>query len=182
MNSRAILGISIAAIFAVSMTVSAYAFHQPYMTGLTDTVSQGSLLTTVSVTSSVSKIPAHTFDLAGYAWGLTASATGSDLFAITTHHGVKDSTQRPNQWHAHNVAVSAGAGSAELCIADIQNAPLAKINIKGNTLTATLPTSSVGGTVTPGVIPADIIIEPACPITDIAGVPSGLTLGLDAAP
>ena len=181
MTKTILLGITLAAVIGVSMAISVDAFDKAYMVVSAETVSQGPLLTTVSVTTSASKMPAHTFDLAGFAWGLTASATGSDLFAITTHHSVKDSTQRPNQWHVHNVAVSAGAGAAELCIADIQNAPLAKINIKGNTLTATLLTSSVGGTITPGVVPADIIVEPACPITDIAGVASGLRLGLDAA-
>lgn len=184
MIKRVILGMSIAAVIAVSLTVSAYAFHQPYMADLSDTVSQGPVLTTVSVTSS-STIPAHTFDLAGYAWSLTSSPTGTDLFAITTHHGVKDSTQRPNQWHAHNVDVVAEgtAAPAEFCIIDIQNNPFAKINVVGNTLTATLLTGSIGGgsptTISAGVIPADIIVEPACPITLVGGASSGLRLGLD---
>jgi len=179
MTKTILLGITLAVVFAVSMALTAYAFDKPYMTGLTDSVVNGPPVSTVTVSSSVSKIPAHTFDLAGFAWGLTGSGTGADLFAITTHHGVRDSTQRPNQWHAHNVDVTGGAGAAEFCIVDLQDNPFAKINVKQNTLTATLPTSSVSGTLVPGVIPADIIVEPACAITDIGGIPSGLRLGLD---
>ncbi len=182
MTKTILLGITLAAVVGVSMALTAYAFDKPYMTGLTDSVVNGPLVSTVTVSSSASNIPAHTFDLAGFAWGLTGSPTGADLFAITTHHGVKDSTQRPNQWHAHNVAVTPCVDVtcvAELCVVDLQNSPISKINVKQNTLTATLPTSSVSGTLVAGVVPADIIVEPKCGITDIGGSPSGLRLGLD---
>jgi len=178
MTKTVLLGITLAVVVGVSMALTAYAFHQPYQVGAVDSFSQGPVLTNIVVTATV-PIPAHTTDLAGFAWGVTGSSQATH-FGIATHHGVKDSTQRPNQWHTHNLQLGAGAGAAEACIIDIIDNPFAKINVKQTVIDVTLQSSSIDGTLTGSVVPFDIIIEPTCPsFTKVGGVATTLKLGAD---
>ena len=180
MTKTILLGMVLAGIFAISAIAGVSAFHATWQTA-TGTVVEGDVVTTFTV-NAADTIPAHTKDLAGYAFIYPTGDQSATVFALTTHHGVKDSTQRPNQWHAHNIALSGGAGNAEFCVADIEDAPFAKINVIKDTLSATLPSTSLQNTGLSYFAAFDIIVEPLCDITDIAGSPSGLRLGVDAAP
>ena len=181
MTKTILLGISISAVLAISLIAGAVAFDQPYQVGATSVVTQGPVLTNIVVTTAAPTIPipAHTTALTGFAWAVSGSSQATH-FGVATHHGVKDSTQRPNQWHTHNLQLGAGAGAADVCIIDIIDNPIAKINVKRNVMDITLTTSSIDGAITGGITPFDIIGEPACPFfTKVGGVATGLKLGAD---
>ena len=177
MTKTILLGISIAAVLAISLITGAVAFHQPYQIGATDSFTQGAVTTNIVVTATV-PIPAHTFDLAGFAWGVTGGSQATH-FGIATHHGVKDSTQRPNQWHVHNLQLGAAGAAADACITDIIDNPIAKINVKQAVMDVTLLTSSIDGALTGSVVPFDIIVDGGCPFTKVGGVTTTLKLGAD---
>ncbi len=180
MTKTILFGISITTVLAISLIAGAVAFHQPYQVGATSTVTQGPTLTNIVITTADPSIPipAHTKALTGFAWGVSGGVQATH-FGVATHHGVKDSTQRPNQWHLHNLQLGAGAGDAEACIIDIIDNPFGKINVKRNVMDITLPTSTIDGVITPGLAPFDIIPEPGCPFTKVGGVTTPLKLGAD---
>lgn len=167
------LAVTLSAVLAIGIGT---AYAADYLLVEDDTVDQGDTKTLLTLTTE-DRIPAHTKDFAGYAWFY--GDVQNTVFAITTHHGVKDSTQKPNQWHAHNVELGAGAGAADACVVDIIDAPLAAITTTQEKLTVKIPSGSLLGTVNEGAVGFFIIAEGDCPETTIGGAPSGLHLGVD---
>lgn len=174
MNSKTILGASLAAVFAILMIVTPASAHLPWQGIVPSSVSVNLVnpnLTELSLTAT-GTIPKNTPDLVGFAW---LYATGSDTaFAITSHQSVRDSHQNPDGWHAHNVQLGAGAGAATFCVAQISDAPTSGVAITGSSLTVQARNSVLTGTPSTTAAAFDIIVAPACPIT----VPTSLKLGI----
>jgi len=178
MNSRAILGISLAAIFVMTMvTLPAFA-HFTWQGIITDAITPKNANTTVlSITTSATVPPTPQIPiLAGFAWLYSAGPNGA--FAITLHNAgnvngdaseppndVRDSTQNPDGWHAHNVNLGAGTASSTFCVTAIVDAPNAGIGIKGSQIDVQIKNSVLTGTLGTATAGFDIIIDGACGIT-----------------
>ncbi len=68
----------------------------------------------------------------GYAWA--DLATGKALVAVI-HPTFVDSRQEPDGWHVHTVSLTGGATSPnDFCVASVDSAPTAGINISGDSL------------------------------------------------
>jgi hypothetical protein len=147
--NRKLLGISLAAVFAVSMMGVSYA--APDWLGFSagsQSVTEKGKTSTLSLIAN-NTVPRQTSDLAGFAWiydNAALNATVVDAFAITIHSAptlldddsyneIRDSTQNPDNWHPHNVILNAtnGSGNADLCVVDLSDAPTAGIAIDEDT-------------------------------------------------
>lgn len=130
--NKTILGMSLAALFAVSIigTASAAVDWQ--------TIVPGSVTTEAKVKNSqlgltvTNPVDQQTDDLAGFAWFYNTNADGYTGLAITTHNAkvaleakknpARDSTQNPDGWHAHNVKLTQ-VGPTTYCVDDLSDAP-----------------------------------------------------------
>jgi hypothetical protein len=183
--NRKLLGVSLAAVFAVSMFGISYAASSwvGYSEGA-QTATEGNNKTVLTLTAS-DTVPRQTSELAGFAWfydGADLTDNEIDALAMTIHSGatgldtdpyneIRDSTQNPNNWHLHNVVlkVPTEAGNAHVCVADLSDAPtggisidedtdLVQVNIRNSALADTL--SSV-----PGAAAYSIVVADNCPPT-----------------
>lgn len=131
-------------------------------------------------------VPMDTTALAGFAWFYDDGP--NTVFAITTHEGVRDSTQNPDNWHAHNVvlgdapATSDDDVDASLCIAKISDAPFAGVSIDEDSpeVLVNARTSELTGTVQELAAAFSIVVDEDCPITEPTEqlVPGGIPLGI----
>ena len=203
--NRKLLGVSFAAIFAVGMITAASAGVFGSWVGAdggTVTMkNQNSWLLTATALDTIPEKEDIT-DLAGFAWTYAEFDLGdgdADAFAVTVHdadlnsdgkNDVRDSLQNKEGLHPHNVALSAGAGSATLCVKEILDAPQAGISTEDDQIEVNVRDSVLLGTFDNGVVGYAIIVEPACAptvptgdvvdqdILDDLGLPDGLPLGL----
>jgi len=134
--NKTILGVSIAALFAVS--VIGYAHAAVDWQDIVD----GSVTTEAKVKNSrlgltvTNPVDQQTDDLAGFAWFYNANPDSFTAFAITTHNAkvaleakknpARDSTQNPDGWHAHNVVLR-NVAPGTFCVDDLSDAPTAGI-------------------------------------------------------
>ena len=198
MTKKILLGISFATVFVVSIMMVPALAHLPWQGVLADSVTSKNANTSILSVTAPAAVPKKTSALAGFAW-LYSPGGPNGAFAITTHNAgnvngdsseppndVRDSTQNPDGWHAHNVNLGAGAGAASFCVTAIVDAPNVGIGIKGSQVDVQVRNSILTGTLSTISAAFDIIIEPACPITAGTGsttagpLPLGIVIdGLD---
>jgi len=162
MNSKTIVAVSLAAIFAVSMfgihNVIASISGPNYLVVSDFSAStQGSNLVKLSATTG-DDIPRKPTDfisahaVAGIAW---ADLDTGKVFVATIHPTLgRDSNQNPDAWHAHTATLGAGTASSDFCVVSIDSTPTAGISIQGNTIsvnvkqnTLAVPVSDIDGAV-----------------------------------
>jgi hypothetical protein len=188
MKTKTILGMSLAAVFAVSMFGVAFASNntpKPWQTFDTDsiTVTTGEKITKLSLTADAT-VPHKTGALAGYCWFYDSGdyaglcATTHNLSIDDDAGDVRDSTQNPDGWHLHNVKLGALTPSGHVCVADLSDAPTGGVNIKGSEVSVNARNSILKGDFAGSAASATIVVDAGCPATTGA-VPSILTLALD---
>jgi len=149
-KTKTILGISLAAVFAVSMIAPAIASDGGFLTviGGDVTGNPGTYLATIDASTD---IPRATSVLGGYGW-FTGGSTWA-VFAITTHNAfdsddpdavndVRDSRQNPDSWHAHLVNVDENA-----CITAVSDVTTAGIAIVDGDMSVKVPKSKIDGSI-----------------------------------
>lgn len=113
----------------------------------------------------------------GFCWLYEDGLSG---YCTTSHAGVRDSIQRPDGWHQHNVViVPANSGSSSHCIVEIDDDSHGGTAINGLSLRVITQNSSFDGTFMdpPVAISFDIIPDPSCP--DLTAAPdSGVGIGI----
>ena len=144
--SELICVMTVLIVTAAGVTASVTA-TEPYMTGVSGTgISQNSNLArfTFSTDGAIPITPdafIHGNIAVGYAWADVS--TGKALVAVI-HPSFVDSRQQPNGWHVHTVTLSGGATSPnDFCVASVDSAPTAGIDINGNTLTLNIRQSNL---------------------------------------
>jgi hypothetical protein len=173
MNTKIFLGISLAAVFAVTMITPAIAGDDGFLNvtggGVDNTNPNITKITIISETP----IPRNAGDvLGGFAW-FTDGADEWPAFAITGHdagniddnaasppNDVRDSKQIPDGWHLHLVNVDENA-----CITAVSDDTQGGIRVdKDGVMKVTIPTSEIDGTISgpasgfhivPGVVICD---------------------------
>ncbi len=154
-KTKTILGISLAAVFAVSMIAPAMAGDDGFLTvtggGVDNTHPK---ITNITIISE-KPIPRDAEDvLGGFAW-FTGDATWP-VFAITAHNAgnvddnaasppndVRDSKQNPDGWHLHKVQVD-----GNICITGVSDDTQGGIKIdKNGVMTVTVPSSEIDGAI-----------------------------------
>ena len=161
MNTKTILGISLAAVFAVSIIGTAYA--NPTWLGLSEIGVEEKKNTTKLTGIAADDVPRRTNDFGGFAW-FYASGPNTAV-AITTHsadiskpnpfdyednnarNDFRDSTQNPDGWHAHNVQLTAGTANSSFCVADLTDAPNFGISFNGDKISVKAKNSDLTGDV-----------------------------------
>ena len=201
-KTSTILGLSVLAVLAVSVTGAAYAAAS--WVGATEgDAEMKNKNTWILTATALDNVPRQTGELAGFGWLYTTidpSDNEVDAFGITTHdadlngdgkNDVRDSLQNKDGWHGHNFVFAPGAGHASLCVAEIADAPTSGISIKGDSIKVNLRDSQTHGDFIDDVgVGYAIIVEPQCgptvptgdvvdqEILDALGVPLGLPLGI----
>lgn len=176
MTKTILLGILVSAVLMIGIVAPALA-HLSWQGILSDSITNKNANTKILSLTATAPVPKRTSTLAGFAWLYTGGSPNS-AFAITIHkagdvngdtseppNDVRDSTQNPDGWHAHNVNLGAGAGAATFCVTAIVDAPNVGIGIKGSQIDVQVKNSVLTGTLSTTSAAFDIIIEPACPIT-----------------
>ena len=136
MNSRILLGTSIAALFAVGLFSGAFAINAGQF-DITDASTDGETLT-MEVAEKIKQIPANKADdlITFYAW-VTITSTGLEADAITIHHGVNDhqafgkavKSSPVQSYHPHGVTFD-----SDFCIVGLDS-PKASFKVQHNTVT-----------------------------------------------
>ena len=136
MNTKTILGISLAAVFAVGMFSTAYAVNAGQF-DITSASTDGETLT-MTVAEKIKQIPANDADdlITFYGW-VTVTSDGLVADAITIHHGVNDhqafgmaAKSSPVQsYHPHVVTFDANN-----CIVGLES-PKSDFKVQHNTVT-----------------------------------------------
>ena len=117
MNTKIIIGASLAAVFAVFMITPAMATGpETWQHVVSSSVNSKNTQTSVLSVTAADKIPIQTGVLGGFAW-LYADGPNTAIVA-TSHNGVRDSAQNPDGWHAHNVQLGTGGLNSDACIED----------------------------------------------------------------
>ena len=186
MNTKTILGISLAAVFAVSVMGTAYATgHVPSWLGL---VAPG-----VEVKENITKltgmatddVPRRTNDFGGFGW-FYANGPNTAV-AITTHsadvpdtghpfsgladnnarNDFRDSTQNPDGWHAHNVVLTSSSETttSAFCVADLSDAPNFGISFNKDKISVKAENTELTGDVLPAGTAFNIFVDTHCPPT-----------------
>ncbi|MDE1763704.1 MAG: hypothetical protein KGH88_05620 [Thaumarchaeota archaeon] len=120
--------------------------------------------TTLSVTAS-GVIPRHTDVLGGFAWLYTNGP--NTVFVAVTHTGVRDSTQNPDGWHAHNVQLAFGATpNTAACIVGLSDANVG-LSIHGNMLTVNARNSELTGRFSGVATAFTIVPDSGCVVTGL---------------
>lgn len=113
----------------------------------------------------------------GFCWLYEDGLSG---YCATSHAGVRDSIQRPDGWHQHNVVIEpTTSGSSSHCIVQINDDSHGGTAINGLQLRVITQNSSFDGTFMdpPAAISFDIIPDPTCP--DLTAAPnSGVGIGI----
>lgn len=148
MNTKSLLGISFAAVFAVTMLGSAFADAPAYSTIKSGTATSNGNGYTLTATAN-GEIPrfadeyVNSAPIFGYAW-LNGDFSG----VIATIHPAAgdDSNQNPNAWHLHTVSL--GFEGSSLCVAalgtDHGNGAQGGIKINGDTMTVNISQQQAG--------------------------------------
>ena len=137
MNTKTILGISLAAVFAVSLLGGAYA--SGYLTIESASVSATATEITKAKINTGDKIPTKGEAALGY--GIVTS--GTDLVVATTHAGVLDSEEQKGdptspKWHNHYVKLAPDAACVSpvnpsgLRVVDISYESPGKVHVKSD--------------------------------------------------
>ena len=145
MNSKTILGISLATVFVVSM-IPVYAVVAGYVVIEDGSVSsnKGTFKGTADTGANIPRFDPSVLNaidlIFGYGW--VDLATG-EAFLAAIHPDFKDSAQNPNGWHTHPVTLSVWDFDAgQFCIEDLRssqggwsiNKDVMKVNVKANAI------------------------------------------------
>ena len=124
MNSRAVLGISLAAVFVFAMMANpVFASNDPKKI-VSATASAGTI--TIVADGTVGQVvPKSPNKIAAY-----VAITDAGVFAITAHFGVDDDATGDHDWHSHGFTLDANS-----CIATINSVGVASVS--GDTITVT---------------------------------------------
>ena len=147
-----LIGLSVAAVFAISIVGANYALATvPGPANLVvssfSVSTQGNNLAILSATTgdTIPKKPdafIGSHPVAGIAWA--DLDTGKVL--VATIHPVlgRDSNQRPDSWHIHTATLTGGATAPQdFCVASIDSTPTAGINIQGSTISINIKTDKL---------------------------------------
>lgn len=187
MNSK-LLGATLAAVFAIS-SIGFAAAALSWQGINSDSVDSKNANTTLLTITASDAVPQKTSDLVGFAW-LYASGPNT-AFAITQHNAnvdddpkneVRDSTQNPDGWHAHNVVLGNGTLNSTFCVAEIVDAPNAGVSINGDLVKVNVQNSALTGTLSSTTAVFDIIIDGGCAntlgteVTEAGPLPLGIVV------
>ena len=186
MNTK-LLGMTLAMAFAISTIGIASAAFSWQGIDSDDVVSKNKNTTVLKI-DAADNVPQKTKDLVGFAW-LYVSTSSNSAIAITQHqvnpgtapaNAVRDSTQNPDGWHAHNVNLGSGTGTATMCVTDIVDAPNSGISIAKDRVDVNIRNSILTGELSQVSASFDIVVEPGCPVTSgtEATVAGPLRLGI----
>jgi len=202
MNTKTILGISLAAVFAVSIIGTAYAANPTWL-GLSDvSVEEKKNITKLTGTAG-DDVPSRTNDFGGFGWFYVSGA--NTAIAITTHsadiskpnpfdyednnarNDFRDSTQNPDGWHGHNVVlVPSTSTESDFCVVDLSDAPNLGISFNGDKISVKAKNSKLTGELTGTGTAFDIHVDGECaPTIGTSGYLGGngpAPLGISAAP
>ncbi|MEO9277261.1 MAG: hypothetical protein ABI340_05745 [Nitrososphaera sp.] len=158
MTKKILLGISLAAVFAVFMIVPVMAAESWQHVESSSVTSNGKT-STLSVVAA-DQIPHQTSTLGGFAW---VYADGPNtVFVATSHTGVRDSTQNPDGWHTHNVNLAFGASTgSDACITGLSDTN-AGLSINGDTLSVHVRNSELTGPLSSTAVAFTIVPDPGC--------------------
>jgi len=97
--------------------------------------------------------------LGGFGW---IYEDGNSALVVTSHYGIRDSTQNPDHWHVHNVTFeSVDGGSITHCITSLTNDDTAGIPINGDDIRVVIQNSKLGVLKDPPIaISFDIMPDP----------------------
>ena len=164
MKTKTILGISLAAVFAISVIGTAQAAgHIPeWLKGFDEIgVEEKTDITKLTATAG-DPIPRRTNDFGGFGWFYDSGP--HTAVTITTHsadiskpndfdfednnarNDFRDSTQNPDGWHGHNVVLTGGTTS-DFCIVDLSDAPEFGISFKKDKISVKAENSELTGPV-----------------------------------
>jgi len=133
------LGISLAAVFAVSMIGTAFAgAHPAWITPTEFSIEQKGNIAVLSVTTGAD-IPKKPDDfvnanvVAGFAW---VDLDSGEIVVTTIHPNFgRDSHQNPDAWHVHTATLESSTGISDFCVVSINTTPEAGISTIKNTQT-----------------------------------------------
>jgi len=176
MTKTILLGTTLAALLVVSVVGYAAAVESWQGIDSTSTADKNKNTKVLSI-DATDVIPHRTTELlAGFAW-LYADGPNT-AFAITIHNAgdqngdtseppndVRDSTQNPDGWHAHNVVLADGTADSTFCVAEIVDAPTAGIAIKQDKIDVNVKNSALTGNLSTNAAAFTIIVDGACPAT-----------------
>jgi len=155
--SELICVMTVLIVTAAGVTASVTA-TEPYMKGATGTeISQNANLAkfSVSVDGAIPTTPdafIHGNIAVGYAW---ADVSTGKVLVVVIHPTFVDSKQEPSGWHVHTATVSGGASSPnDFCVASVDSAPTAGIDIEGNTMSVNILQSKLPAGETPSSLSA----------------------------
>jgi len=160
--------ILVIAAFSISMIIPAVANSpwQEIVVGSVSITPKNDNTVTLSLQSVVDLPNSEKIKWAGFGWLFD---DGTSAFAITTHNGFVDSTQRPDGWHAHNVVIAAASTSTpgvSHCITEIDGHTNGGVSINQDTLKANFRNDVITGTFLdpPTAISFDILLDGECPL------------------
>jgi len=164
---------------SIPLTITASA-HGDWQTIVPDsvTITANSPNTTELSLDTVANLPTSGRGVfGGFGW---LYDDGTSAYVAATHNGVRDSIQRPDGWHQHNVVLGpATSGSSSNCIVSIDDDSQGGTAITGDTIRVISVNSNFAGTFIdpPTAISFDIIPDPSCP--DLTAAPgSGVGIGI----
>jgi len=167
-NVRSFAIILVIVAFSISMIVPAVANSpwQEIVVGSVSITTNSPNTTELSIQSPVPYPPSEKIKFAGFGW---LYEDGTSAFAITTHNGIRDSTQRPDGWHAHNVVIAAASTSTpgvSHCITAIDDHATGGVAINQDTLRGIYRNDVITGTFLdpPTAISFDILPDAECPL------------------
>jgi len=183
MNSKTILAVSFAGVFAIAAVIATPVFASDSWLGVdtSNIAAKGAgFQLTIDATDTIPK-NAGVGVLAGFGWFYDGNGPDT-VFAVTTHNPVRDSHQNPDKWHAHNVVAGASSDTsiADACIVSLSGYVQAGISIKGDKMKINVPATTLSGTLNQGAGAFHIVNNAsACGETLLAdGSMSGLNLGV----
>ena len=168
-KTKTILGLSLAAVFAVSMLGSAYAGRHAVVTSATADEKDGSLRLSVTTGADIPRFPdglANSVLVFGYAW---ADLDTGDVVLATIHPTIgRDSHQNPDAWHPHPGVLGQEGQSSDFCVLSLGTAQ-GGIKIKGDTLSLNIETSQTSVTLAglDGAVGFKVFADAGCVITGL---------------
>ena len=131
MNTKTLLGVSLTAVFAISMVGFAYALSDYFdITSATATDTEDGFQGTAATVDKIPRNPQGiseldgTYLIVGFGWANTLNGEG---FLAAIHPDFKDSTQNPKSWHTHPVTLTPNNSTGHplpantFCIADLRS-------------------------------------------------------------
>ena len=180
MNSK-ILGISLAAAFAISVMGTAYAGVLPSWVGFSAPGVEVKDDITKLTGLAADDVPRKTETFAGFAWFYENGP--NTAVAITTHSGdiskpnpfdyednnarndFRDSTQNPDGWHPHNVILGDGTENSDFCVLDLSDSPNFGISFRGDKISVNAENEELTGDVLAAGTAFLIHVDDDCPPT-----------------